>query len=211
MSDTKKLATYESKRDFRKTPEPQDAEVEFDWAEERPIFVIQKHQARSLHYDLRLEVDGVLKSWAVPKGPSTDPSDKRLAMPTEDHPLAYADFEGVIPEGEYGGGTMIVWDRGSYRNLTEDKEGEDAFRSLPQQLEDGHVEVWLEGQKLSGGYALIRTGGGRARWLLIKMKDDAADARRNPTSTEPQSVKTGRTLEEVREQEGEDEDTGPRN
>ena len=205
MSDTKKLATYESKRDFRKTSEPQDDEVEFDWAEERPIFVIQKHQARSLHYDLRLEVDGVLKSWAVPKGPSTDPSVRRLAMPTEDHPLAYADFEGVIPEGEYGGGTMIVWDRGSYRNLTQDKEGEDAFRPLPQQIEDGHVEVWLEGQKLSGGYALIRTGGRRPRWLLIKMKDDEADARRNPTSTEPQSVKTGRTLDKVREQEGEED------
>jgi DNA ligase D-like protein (predicted 3'-phosphoesterase) len=205
MPDTKqKLATYESKRDFRKTSEPQDADVEFDWAEARPIFVIQKHQASSLHYDFRLEVDGVLKSWAVPKGPSTDPSVRRLAMPTEDHPLAYADFEGVIPEDEYGGGTMIVWDRGSYRNLTADKEGEDAFRSLPQQIEDGHVEVWLEGEKLSGGYALIRTGGGgRERWLLIKMKDDAADARRNPTSTEPQSVKTGRTLDEVREQEGE--------
>ncbi|MFN2168439.1 MAG: DNA polymerase ligase N-terminal domain-containing protein [Anaerolineae bacterium] len=207
MSDTKeKLATYESKRDLSKTPEPGDDEVAFDWAEERPIFVIQKHQARSLHYDLRLEVDGVLKSWAVPKGPSTDPGERRLAMPTEDHPLAYADFEGVIPEGEYGGGTMIVWDRGSYRNLTAEKEDEDAFRSLQQQIEDGHVEVWLDGAKLSGGYALIRTGGGgRPRWLLIKMKDDEADARRNPTSTEPQSVKTGRTLDEVREQEGVDE------
>ena len=205
MPDNKeKLAAYESKRDFTRSLEPRDTEIAFDWAERRPIFVIQKHQASTLHYDFRLEVEGVLKSWAVPKGPSTDPGVRRLAMPTEDHPLAYADFEGVIPEGEYGGGTMIVWDRGSYRNLQADKEGQEA-RSLSQQIDDGHVEVWLDGDKLSGGYALIRTGGGgRPRWLLVKMKDDGADARRNPTSTEPGSVKTGRTLEEVREEEGEE-------
>lgn len=205
MPDTKeKLAAYESKRDFTRSLEPRDTEIAFDWAERRPIFVIQKHQASTLHYDFRLEVEGVLKSWAVPKGPSTDPGVRRLAMPTEDHPLAYADFEGVIPEGEYGGGTMIVWDRGSYRNLQADKEGQEA-RSLSQQIDDGHVEVWLDGDKLSGGYALIRTGGGgRPRWLLVKMKDDGADARRNPTSTEPASVKTGRTLKEVREEEGEE-------
>ena len=170
MSDTKKkLATYESKRDLSKTPEPGDDKVDFAWAQERPIFVIQKHQARSLHYDLRLEIDGVLKSWAVPKGPSTDPSVKRLAMPTEDHPLAYADFEGVIPAGEYGGGTMLIWDRGSYRNLMAEEQGDQPAKSLSQQLEDGHVAIWLEGQKLTGGYGLIRTGGGdRPRWLLVK-------------------------------------------
>ncbi len=208
MSDPKqKLSTYQSKRDFAKTSEPSGDEVEFEWAGERPIFVIQKHQASTLHYDFRLEVDGVLKSWAVPKGPSTDPSQRRLAMPTEDHPLAYADFEGVIPEGEYGGGTVLVWDRGSYRNLKEEEEGEEASKPVSQQIEDGHVTVWLEGEKLSGGYALVRTGkGDDARWLLIKMKDDGADARRNPTSTEPKSVKTGRTLDEVREEEGEESD-----
>jgi DNA ligase D-like protein (predicted 3'-phosphoesterase) len=142
----------------------------------------------------------VLKSWAVPKGPSTDPSEKRLAIPTENHPLAYANFEGVIPEDAYGGGTVLIWDRGSYRNL---KANEDEPKSVAQQIEDGHVTIGLAGQKLSGGYALIRTGDGDdARWLLIKMDDEDADARRNPTSTEPKSVATGRTLDEIREQEG---------
>jgi DNA ligase D-like protein (predicted 3'-phosphoesterase) len=194
-----KLADYKKKRDFNKTTEPGDEKVNFDWAEGRPIFVIQKHQASSLHYDFRIEVDGVLKSWAVPKGPSTDPSVKRLAVPTEDHPLGYADFEGMIPEGEYGGGTMIIWDRGTYRNLKEEDENGEV-PSLEDQIENGHVTIWLTGQKLQGGYALIRTGKGeKARWLLIKMDDDGADARRNPTSTEPNSVKSGLNLEEMRE------------
>ena len=144
----------------------------------------------------------MLKSWAVPKGPSTDPSVKRLAVPTEDHPLAYADFEGVIPQGEYGGGVMIVWDRGTYRNLKQADEG-GHVPTLTQQIEDGHVTIWLEGQKLQGGYALIRTGKGeKARWLLIKMDDDGADARRNPTSTEPDSVLSGRNLDAIREEVG---------
>ncbi|MBD3291795.1 MAG: DNA ligase [Armatimonadia bacterium] len=202
MAPNHSLKDYESKRDFRKTEEPNGAEVEFDWADKRPIFVIQQHDASTMHYDFRIEVDGVLKSWAVPKGPSTDPSDKRLAMPTEDHPLAYADFEGAIPEDEYGGGAVIVWDRGSYRNLKEDdpEEGEDV-PSVAEQVEDGHATVWLEGEKLSGGYALIKTGGGDDdRWLLIKMKDDEADARRNPTSTEPESVISGRTVKELAEE-----------
>jgi DNA ligase D-like protein (predicted 3'-phosphoesterase) len=197
-----KLDTYKQKRDFRKTSEPSGNEVEFDWADKRPIFVIQKHDATNLHYDFRIEVDGVLKSWAVPKGPSTDPSEKRLALPTEDHPLAYAEFEGVIPEDEYGGGTVMVWDRGSYRNLKDEQDGENA-PSVTKQLDDGHVTIWLDGEKLVGGYALIRTGGGEdERWLLIKMDDDDADARRNPTSTEPDSVKTDRSLDEIHDQEG---------
>jgi DNA ligase D-like protein (predicted 3'-phosphoesterase) len=144
----------------------------------------------------------VLKSWAVPKGPSTDPSDKRLAVPTEDHPLDYADFEGVIPEDEYGGGTVLIWDRGSYRNL-KDSDGEEEAESVSQQIDDGHVTIWLNGAKIAGGYALIRTDqGDDERWLLIKMDDDEADARRNPVSTEPKSVKSGRTLEEIRKEEG---------
>ncbi len=201
------LEEYEKKRDFRSTTEPQAEEVEFDWTEERPIFVIQQHDSSTMHYDFRIEVDGVLKSWAVPKGPSTDPSDRRLAMPTEDHPLAYADFEGTIPEDEYGGGAVIVWDRGHYRNLKEDEgeEGEEPM-SVAEQVEDGHVTIWLEGEKLTGGYALIRTGSGDdTRWLLIKMRDEEADARRNPTSTEPESVMSGLTVEEVAEKAENDE------
>lgn len=191
------LKSYREKRDFGLTAEPAGGER---GPSERPIFVIQKHDATTLHYDFRLEVDGVLKSWAVPKGPSTDPRDKRLALPTEDHPLEYADFEGVIPEGEYGAGPVLVWDSGPYRNLRTEKEDDGA--SMEQALEEGKVEVWLEGQKLQGGYALIRTGQGEdERWLLIKMADDKADARRNPTSAQPESVLSGRTLEEIAEEE----------
>jgi len=196
-----KLEDYKKKRDFNKTAEPGDEKVIFDWAKDRPIFVIQKHQASSLHYDFRIEVGGVLVSWAVPKGPSTDPSVKRLAIPTEDHPLGYADFEGVIPEDEYGGGTVMVWDRGTYLNLKKDEEGENA-PSIEEQISDGHVTIWLDGEKISGGYALIRTSkGDNPRWLLIKMDDEEADARRNPTSTEQKSVKTGRSLEEIQNEE----------
>lgn len=199
MSDSDKLKEYREKRDFRSTKEPEGGDRSS--SDDEPLFVIQKHDASNLHYDLRLEVDGVLKSWAVPKGPSTDPSEKRLAMPTEDHPLEYGDFEGVIPEDEYGGGPVMVWDTGSYRNLRAEKE--DDGLSMSESLNDGKLEVWLEGEKLRGGYVLIRTDSGEdERWLFIKMKDDEADARRNPTSTEPNSVLTGRTLEEIAEEEG---------
>ena len=166
--------------------------------DDEPIFVIQKHDARTLHYDFRLEVDGVLKSWAVPKGPSTNPRERRLAVAVADHPLDYADFEGGIPNGEYGAGAVLVWDTGTYRNLREEN---DEPVSMVEALRDGHVAVWLEGEKLRGGYALIRTGkGDNNRWLLIKMKDEEADARRNPVSTQPESVLTGRTLEEIAQQ-----------
>ena len=191
------LHAYRKKRDFRKTGEPSGKTRKR--AGRR--FVIQKHAARSLHYDFRLEADGVLKSWAVPKGPSTDPKDKRLAMPTEDHPLDYHDFEGVIPDGQYGAGAVIVWDRGTYRNLTEDDDGEEV--PVSEALADGHLKVWLDGEKLRGGYALTRIGKGKdVRWLLVKMDDEEADARRNPVSTEPESVLSGRTVEEVAEEEG---------
>ncbi len=203
---TEKLREYEDKRDFAKSPEPDDEDVDFDWAE-HPVFIIQKHDASSLHYDFRLEVDGVLKSWAVPKGPSTDPREKHLAIQTEDHPLSYAEFEGTIPEDEYGGGTVLLWDRGSYRNLKEEEEEEEEDDkdkekppSVAEQIEDGHVTVWLEGKKIAGGYALIHMDGSDDdQWLLIKMDDEEADARRNPTSTEPKSVKTGRTLDDISE------------
>ncbi len=209
MAKKDDLSRYREKRDLRRSREPGGERSSRGGG--RPQFVIQEHDASNLHWDFRLEVDGVLESWAVPKGPSTDPSEKRLALPTEDHPLDYADFEGVIPEDQYGGGTVIVWDRGPYRNLREEKDGTD----MAAALEDGKVEVWLEGEKLTGGYALIRTGsggkgdrdqGGDHRWMLIKMDDDQADARRNPTSTEPRSVLSGRTREEVAREEGESGD-----
>ena len=191
-----RLQAYREKRDFRRTGEPSGENgVSTDNGEEDRIFVIQEHRASSHHWDFRLEVDGVLTSWAVPKGPSTDPSDKRLALPTEDHPMDYADFEGRIPEGEYGAGPVIVWDRGTYRNLQAEKDG----TSMVDALRDGHVEVWLEGQKLRGGYALVQADLDYEddAWLLVKMDDEGADARRNPTSTEPESVVSGKTLDEV--------------
>jgi DNA ligase D-like protein (predicted 3'-phosphoesterase) len=155
-----------------------------------PRFVIQKHAARSLHYDFRLEVAGAFASWAVPKGPSTDPRDKRLAMRVEDHRLSWGDFEGVIPEGEYGAGAVIVWDAGSYRNLSDEP--------MKEAVANGQASFWLEGQKLRGGWSLRRIGGGRKeRWLLVKKRDEEADARRNPVSTQPESVLSGRTIEEV--------------
>ena len=146
MPSEDSLKSYEQKRHFERTLEPAGGTK---GASEKPVFVIQKHDASNLHYDFRLEVDGVLKSWAVPKGPSTDPREKRLALPTEDHPLEYADFEGVIPEDEYGGGSVLVWDTGPYRNLRAEKE--DGKRlSMQQSVDDGQVEVWLEGRKLRG-------------------------------------------------------------
>ncbi|XKE45938.1 DNA ligase [Halomonas organivorans] len=200
-SSDDKLSRYRRKRDARRTREPMGDEPRRDRDDDRPIFVIQQHDASTLHYDFRLEVEGVLKSWAVPKGPSTDPRVKRLAIPTEDHPLAYADFEGVIPEGQYGAGTVLVWDLGHHRPLGDD----DA--PIAEQLADGHATFWLEGEKLHGGYALIHTRLEKGKdWLLVKMDDEAADARRNPVSTEPESVATGRTLEEIAAEEGRGDD-----
>ena len=191
-----KLQEYQNKRDFSKTAEPSGKNGK---RSERPVFVVQEHQASQLHYDFRLEVDGVLKSWAVPKGPSTDPSEKRLATQTEDHPVDYAGFEGTIPEDQYGGGTVIVWDGGTYRNLREEK---DDGMTMQESLEDGKVEVWLEGRKLQGGYVLIHTGSGKddKRWLLKKMKDEEADARRNPVRSEPRSILSDKTLKEVEQE-----------
>jgi DNA ligase D-like protein (predicted 3'-phosphoesterase) len=152
-------------------------------------FVIQQHAATTLHFDFRLEVDGVLRSWAVPKGLSTDPREKRLAVEVEDHSLDHADFEGRIGEG-YGSGRVIVWDAGSYRPLT---DGAPAGA-----LENGHFSFWLEGEKLRGGWTLQRTrGGAKPQWLLIKKRDEGADARRNPVSTQPASVLSGRTIDEL--------------
>jgi len=197
MAESKNLKDYHQKRDFDQTSEPKESLKKTSG--EKPIFVIQKHDASNLHYDFRLQVGDVLKSWAVPKGPSTDPSEKRLALETEDHPLDYADFEGVIPEGQYGAGVVIVWDTGTYENTSE-KKGEKY--SMEEALEKGHITVTLQGKKLTGGYALIRTQGGEnPKWLLMKKKDDEADARRNPVSTEPKSVISGKTIEDIKKED----------
>lgn len=189
------MKTYQEKRDFSKTPEPSEDSPAKRSTE--PVFVIQKHAATNLHYDFRLEIGGSLKSWSVPKGPSTDPRVKRMAVPTEDHPLAYADFEGVIPKGEYGGGTVLVWDHGSIESLKKDEHGNPL--SLEESYELGSIEVKLNGKKLKGGYNLVKMKGGKMRgnWLLMKQDDKEADARRKPVSTQPNSVLTGRSLEEV--------------
>ncbi len=195
MTDDK-LKKYRAKRDFDKTAEPAgDTPAENEAG--RPIFVIQKHDASRLHYDIRIEMSGVLKSWAVPKGPSLNPADKRLAVEVEDHPLDYADFEGTIPEEEYGGGTVMVWDFGTYTNIKRVKG--DAMVTMQEAYEMGTIEIELSGQKLHGGYALRRfkREGDKDQWLLIKMKDAHADPARDITKTDPDSAKTGRTLKEI--------------
>ncbi len=191
MNTKKFLEEYHKKRNFDKTSEPFGLKK---GGRKEKIFVIQKHNASNLHYDFRLEIDGVLKSWAVPKGPSTDPSEKRLAVATEDHPVEYADFEGVIPDDEYGGGTVMVWDAGTYKNLKNGKDGKDKI-DMNTALDSGHATFWLEGKKIKGGYALIGTS--KNKWMLIKMDDDEADARRNPVSTQNKSVLTGRTMHQI--------------
>ncbi len=187
------LGKYHDKRDFSRTPEPPGDPGAVPEQGERPrLYVIQKHHARNLHYDLRLEDGGALKSWAVPKGPSLDPSDKRLAVEVEDHPLDYAVFEGRIPEGEYGAGSVIVWDRGTFEPAV---EGE-TFSGM---LEKGAAKIRISGEKLNGGFALVRTRwGGRANnWLLVKEKDEHARAGFDVTAAEPLSVLSSRDVDEV--------------
>ena len=194
------LGTYRHKRDFEKTAEPEGASGRSPKGRGRGktsggMFCIQKHAARALHYDLRLELDGVLVSWAVPKGPSYDPKNKRLAMHVEDHPIEYGDFEGTIPKGEYGGGTVMLWDTGTWEPLEGDPH---------EGLEKGELKFRLQGERLRGGWVLIHTGGRRDRpenqWLLIKEGDD--EARRgepDPWGPEDQSISTGRTMAEIAE------------
>ena len=189
------LARYRAKRSFDRTPEPTGGGAASGHGD-APRFVVQKHDARRLHYDFRLEAGGVLVSWAVPKGPSYDPKAKRLAVHVEDHPLDYEDFEGVIPEAQYGAGTVIVWDRGTYQNLTEK-------RGRPVSVEDavsaGHLSIWLDGTKLKGGWSLTRTGGygDGDNWLLIKRADEHANAGKDVEADEPRSVKSGRDIAET--------------
>ena len=187
------LDEYRKKRNFRATPEPAGR---VQHSRHDRIFVVQKHDASHLHYDFRLEMNGVLVSWAVPKGPTLDPAIKRMATMTEDHPLQYAGFEGVIPEGEYGAGTMMVWDCGIYE--TEDSQ------PAEDHLAAGELKVVLHGKKLRGAFVLIHTGKRAAkpreksRWLLIKRRDDYAKAGWNPEDARlSRSVLTGRTLDEI--------------
>jgi bifunctional non-homologous end joining protein LigD len=187
------LEEYRRKRRFTDTPEPSGRVLRGDRTR---IFVVQKHAARRLHYDFRLAINGVLVSWAVPKGPSMNPDDKRLAIRTEDHPLEYADFEGVIPEGQYGAGTVLGWDRGGYESQ----------HGLPpdKQLASGKIDIVLQGKKLRGGFTLVRPGtdsidrGQQERWLLIKQRDEHADPSWNVESPRlARSVLTGRSLKEI--------------
>jgi bifunctional non-homologous end joining protein LigD len=170
------LEAYAHKRHFGHTPEPRP---QVGPSHQQPIFVVQEHHASRLHYDFRLEADGVLKSWALPKQPTLDPSVKRLAVHVEDHPLAYADFSGEIPEGQYGAGMVKIWDRGTYENLLASKEQP---QTIAEGIEAGHLEVLLHGRRLKGAFALIRMRrrGPREDWLLIKMKDAAASPSAKP-------------------------------
>ena len=187
------LKKYESKRDFTKTKEPKSGKSKDD---ERLVFVIQKHHASRLHYDFRLEMDGVLKSWAVPKGPSTDPKIKRLAMMVEDHPYDYRKFEGSIPKGEYGGGTVIVWDEGTYEPIEKIKGKKAQEKHLLEQINSGSLKINLHGHKLKGEFALVKTHGmGENGWLLIKHKDDFASIR--DIIKMDKSVVSGKTVAEM--------------
>ena len=182
------LSEYKKKRKFDKTPEPGP---ETKRTKSGRMFVIQKHRATALHYDFRLEADGVLKSWAVPKGPSLDPKVKRLAMQVEDHPVDYAKFEGVIPEGEYGGGTVMVWDYGTYKP-------EDTT-NVSEALRKGELKFSLNGKKLKGSWVLVRTR--ERQWLLMKHRDYYT-TEEEVTELAPVSILTRRSLAEIAEDEG---------
>lgn len=186
------LKEYNKKRDFRKTSEPKGNKRS---GRNQLHFVVQKHAARNLHYDFRLELDGVLKSWAVPKGPSLDPKVKRLAMHVEDHPYDYRTFEGTIPEGEYGAGEVIVWDEGTYHAIgTNDKE--ESEKILREGYEKGDFKFYLEGQKLQGEFVLVKMKNrGEKQWLLIKHKDKFVST--EDILLDERSVLSDRKLEDV--------------
>lgn len=196
MGENDALDAYRRKRNLDRSGEPSGGRRR---PGRRPGFVVQKHSARSLHYDFRLEADGVLKSWSVPKGPSADPAVKRLAVPTEDHPLDYENFEGVIPRGDYGAGAVIVWDTGTYDNRTEDSAGHTV--SVADAIERGHVSFDLHGTKLRGGYSLTRIAARRDErgpvWLLVKKADTFAEPGSDPERDEPESVKSGKDIDQV--------------
>ncbi|MEU0947986.1 DNA polymerase ligase N-terminal domain-containing protein [Streptomyces canus] len=191
---SERLRDYHGKRDFGRTREPEGRQAPTDAA---PRFVVQIHDASTMHFDFRLQVGDVLKSWSIPKGPSDVPKDKRLAVPTEDHPLEYEDFEGVIPEGEYGGGTVIVWDRGTYEPLSHDRQGRPV--DFAESLERGHATFRLHGTKLRGQYALTRFR--EDNWLLVKTAEGRARGHGTPNPRRARSVRTGRTLAQVAAEE----------
>jgi bifunctional non-homologous end joining protein LigD len=185
------LAEYNRKRDFSRTKEPAGTVPVTRGRTLR--FVIQKHAASHLHFDFRLELDGVMKSWAVPRGPSYDPAVRRLAMEVEDHPISYNTFEGTIPEGEYGGGTVMLWDRGTYE--AEDGGGR---ASLRRGLADGDLRITMYGERMRGGWVLVRMKRpGRPQWLLIKHRDEDADAEYDVIERFSKSVTTGRSMEQI--------------
>lgn len=186
------LSTYKQKRSFEDTPEPEGGKPDA----EQLRFVVQKHDASRLHYDFRLEIKGVLKSWAVPKGPSLNPADKRLAMEVEDHPYDYKDFEGIIPKGNYGAGTVIVWDEGTYEPLEPFKDKKSAENDLYKQWKSGSIKVLLKGKKLKGEFALVKMKGQQENaWLLIKHKDKYASEA--DVTTKDKSVVSKKTLEQL--------------
>jgi bifunctional non-homologous end joining protein LigD len=189
------LREYVKKRRFDRTSEPKGA-VARRRAEPERLFVVQKHRATALHYDFRLESKGVLVSWAVPKGPSLDPATKRLAMHVEDHPMDYARYEGIIPAGEYGGGTVMVWDIGTYTGF----EGED----VEEGLEKGALKIVLRGKKLHGAWRLVRTRD--RQWLLIKSRDEHA-SKEDIATTKPRSVLTRRLMATIARDAGGDVET----
>ncbi|MFE1428022.1 DNA polymerase ligase N-terminal domain-containing protein [Streptomyces fungicidicus] len=201
MGERDRLRDYHGKRDFGRTGEPRGSGTA-PGAE--PRFVVQIHDARTMHFDFRLQVGDVLRSWSVPKGPSADPRDRRLAVPTEDHPLEYEDFEGVIPRGEYGGGTVIVWDRGTYEPLGHDRGGRPV--GFEEALERGHATFRLHGGKLRGEYALTRfrdgADGGEEAWLLVRAAKGGAGGRGAPDPRRARSARSGRTLAQVAAADG---------
>jgi bifunctional non-homologous end joining protein LigD len=186
------LNEYRKKRDFKISPEPSGEKSASQAPKSSLIYVIQKHRASHLHYDFRLEYRGTLLSWAIPKGPSLDPSVKRLAMQVEDHPVEYASFEGVIPEGEYGGGTVMVWDQGTWTPASPD---------VAAMLEKGDLKFTLYGKKLKGSWVLVRTHGygsrSKSSWLLIKHRDEFASPHVDVTEEMPRSVVSKRLLAEI--------------
>ena len=192
------LSLYKKKRKFSETPEPEGKQKS---SAKGLRFVIQKHDASHLHYDFRLEMKGVLKSWAVPKGPSLNPADKRLAMMVEDHPYDYRTFEGIIPEGNYGGGTVIVWDEGTYAPMNGDglslKEQESL---LLKQLYAGDLKIRMHGKKIKGNYALFRLKKDEKSWLLVKKDDEYASE--EEVIKQNKSVKSGKTLAEIAKKNG---------